>query len=51
MGAAKSCIAAGLDTYGVDLNQTYLDALKAMGAKAVATRAVDFAKELMQSCY
>lgn len=35
MGAAKSCIAAGLDTYGVDLNQTYLDALKAMGAKVL----------------
>ncbi len=46
MGAAKSCIAAGLDTYGVDLNPNYLETLKAAGAKKVGTSAVDFAAEL-----
>ncbi|EXI62765.1 oxidoreductase [Mannheimia granulomatis] len=46
MGAAKSCIAEGLETYGVDLNPTYLEALKNAGAKGVSTSAVDFAAEL-----
>ncbi|QLB18134.1 L-threonate dehydrogenase [Mannheimia granulomatis] len=46
MGAAKSCIAEGLETYGVDLNPTYLEALKNVGAKGVSTSAIDFAAEL-----
>ncbi|QIM67683.1 oxidoreductase [Mannheimia granulomatis] len=46
MGAAKSCIAEGLETYGIDLNPTYLEALKNTGAKGVSTSAVDFAAEL-----
>lgn len=46
MGAAKSCIAAGLDTYGVDLNSLYLETLKAAGAKGVSNNAVEFAADL-----
>ncbi|KXF82428.1 L-threonate dehydrogenase [Enterovibrio coralii] len=46
MGAAKSCIRAGLDVYGVDLNPAALEALGNAGAKAVATDANQFAKEL-----
>lgn len=46
MGAARSCIRAGLDTYGVDLNSRALDALKAAGAKGVAADAGAFADRL-----
>lgn len=46
MGAAKSCIRAGLKTYGVDLNVDALQQLKACGAKEVAQSAVDFSSEL-----
>ncbi|WP_408021820.1 L-threonate dehydrogenase [Spirabiliibacterium falconis] len=46
MGAAKSCINAGINTYGIDLNEAYLDELKQFGAKAVSKSAVDFAAEL-----
>lgn len=46
MGAAKSCVNAGLDTYGVDLNPVALQTLKDQGAKAVGKSAVDFAQEL-----
>ncbi|AWX14365.1 oxidoreductase [Mergibacter septicus] len=46
MGAAKSCVNAGLDTYGVDLNPVALQTLKDYGAKAVGKNAVDFAQEL-----
>ncbi|MFZ7230429.1 L-threonate dehydrogenase [Avibacterium avium] len=46
MGAAKSCVNAGLDTYGVDLNPVALQTLKDNGAKAVGKSAVDFAQEL-----
>ncbi|MFZ7331880.1 L-threonate dehydrogenase [Avibacterium avium] len=46
MGAAKSCVNAGLDTYGVDLNPVALQTLKDYGAKAVGKSAVDFAQEL-----
>ncbi|WP_126370983.1 L-threonate dehydrogenase [Avibacterium volantium] len=46
MGAAKSCVNAGLDTYGVDLNPVVLQTLKDHGAKAVGKSAVDFAQEL-----
>ncbi|WP_040976687.1 L-threonate dehydrogenase [Necropsobacter massiliensis] len=46
MGAAKSCINAGLTTYGVDLNPVALESLKAFGAKDVSKSAVDFAQEL-----
>ncbi|MFQ1049519.1 L-threonate dehydrogenase [Avibacterium paragallinarum] len=46
MGAAKSCVNAGLDTYGVDLNPVALQTLKDHGAKAVGKSAVDFAQEL-----
>ncbi|EJE8532347.1 L-threonate dehydrogenase [Vibrio vulnificus] len=46
MGAAKSCIRAGLDVYGVDLNPTALEALGNAGAKAVSTDANQFAQEL-----
>ena len=34
MGAAVSCINAGLTTYGIDLNPVALEKLKAAGAKA-----------------
>ncbi|MCY9805698.1 NAD(P)-dependent oxidoreductase [Vibrio scophthalmi] len=46
MGAAKSCIRAGLDVYGVDLNPPALEALGNAGAKAVSTDANQFAQEL-----
>ncbi|OOS00412.1 oxidoreductase [Canicola haemoglobinophilus] len=46
MGAAKSCIRAGLNTYGVDLNLHALESLKALGATQVDTKAVSFAKDL-----
>lgn len=46
MGAAKSCVRAGLSTYGADLNPTALDTLKQAGAKAVATSATEFADKL-----
>lgn len=46
MGAAQSCIQAGLDTYGVDLNPNALEHLKDKGAKGVGQSAVDFAKKL-----
>ncbi|NBI42430.1 NAD-binding protein [[Haemophilus] felis] len=46
MGAAESCINAGLTTYGVDLNTTALNQLQSKGTKAVSQDARDFAKEL-----
>ncbi|MEZ9410863.1 L-threonate dehydrogenase [Vibrio lentus] len=46
MGAAKSCVRAGLDVYGFDLNPQALEALGEYGAKAVSTNAVEFADKL-----
>jgi putative dehydrogenase len=46
MGAARSCLAAGLKTYGADLDATARDALKAAGAEAVAGDATAFAGKL-----
>ncbi|EHK90899.1 3-hydroxyisobutyrate dehydrogenase [Aggregatibacter actinomycetemcomitans RhAA1] len=46
MGAAQSCIRAGLTTYGVDLNPTALEKLKTDGAHATSQSAVDFADKL-----
>lgn len=46
MGVAKSCIGAGLITYGVDLNLSALEELKVFGAKDVGENAGSFAKEL-----
>jgi L-threonate 2-dehydrogenase len=46
MGAAKSCVRAGLDVYGVDLNLEALKTLKEYGAKAVSSNANEFAKDL-----
>lgn len=46
MGAAKSCIRAGLNTYGVDLNPQALKTLQQAGAKQAATSADAFAAEL-----
>ena len=46
MGAAKSCVRAGLSTYGADLNPAALETLKQAGAKAVATSATEFADKL-----
>ncbi|MGL6020672.1 MAG: L-threonate dehydrogenase [Gibbsiella quercinecans] len=46
MGAAKSCIRAGLTTYGVDLNPQALKTLQQAGAKQAATSADAFAAEL-----
>ena len=46
MGAAKSCINAGLDVYGIDLNPNALEELSLAGAKAVSSNALDFAKQL-----
>ncbi|WP_350940602.1 NAD(P)-dependent oxidoreductase [Vibrio metschnikovii] len=46
MGAAKSCIRAGLDVYGIDLNPIALETLGNYGAKAVASDANLFAHGL-----
>ncbi|UHJ62784.1 L-threonate dehydrogenase [Vibrio furnissii] len=46
MGAAKSCVRAGLDVYGVDLNPQALETLGNYGAKAVASDANQFASQL-----
>lgn len=46
MGAARSCIAAGLTTYGIDLNPAARDALRSAGAQAVSASAIDFADQL-----
>lgn len=46
MGAAKSCVRAGLDVYGFDLNSQALEELGNYGAKAVSTNSVEFASEL-----
>ncbi|OMO26012.1 L-threonate dehydrogenase [Vibrio lentus] len=46
IGAAKSCVRAGLDVYGFDLNPQALEALGEYSAKAVSTNAVEFADKL-----
>lgn len=46
MGAAKSCIRAGLDTYGIDLNINALKELEQAGAKGTSHNCADFAQEL-----
>ncbi|MDH2924974.1 putative dehydrogenase [Nicoletella semolina] len=46
MGAAQSCIAAGLDTYGIDLNRVALEKLKYFGAKDVGVNGDGFAQQL-----
>lgn len=46
MGAAQSCIRAGLDTYGADLNQAACDALREAGAIATGADAAAFADKL-----
>ncbi|TDQ59380.1 putative dehydrogenase [Mesocricetibacter intestinalis] len=46
MGAALSCLRAGLTTYGIDLNTAALARLKAAGATAVAQDAGAFAEKL-----
>lgn len=46
MGAAKSCVRAGLDVYGFDLNAQALETLKEYGAKAVSKSAVEYAAQL-----
>jgi putative dehydrogenase len=46
MGVAESCISAGLDTYGIDLNPQALDRLNKSGAKGTSTDCRDFLTEL-----
>ena len=46
MGAARSCLRAGLTTYGADLNPQALAVLQQAGAKQTAPSARDFATEL-----
>ena len=46
MGAARSCIAAGLATYGVDVNPTACASLREAGAEASGAEAAGFAGEL-----
>jgi putative dehydrogenase len=46
MGAAKSCVRAGLDTYGIDINESALTALKEAGAAGVSRSCADFADQL-----
>ena len=46
MGAAKSCVRAGLQTYGIDLNEAACAELKQAGAVEVAADATGFADKL-----
>lgn len=46
MGVALSCVKAGLDTYGVDLDDKLLEKLKNADAKGVAKNAGEFADKL-----
>ena len=46
MGAAKSCVRAGLQTYGIDLNEAARAELKQAGAVDVAADAAGFAEKL-----
>ncbi|MBP2170285.1 putative dehydrogenase [Erwinia toletana] len=46
MGAAQSCIKAGLNTFGVDLNPQALETLRRSGAQAAETSATAFAAQL-----
>jgi len=46
MGAALSCIRAGLDTFGVDINSESLKTLAAAGAKGVSQDCRDFADKI-----
>lgn len=46
MGAALSCINAGIDTYGIDLDDKLLEKLSVSGAKGVGKNAGDFADKL-----
>lgn len=46
MGAALSCINAGLDTYGIDLDDKLLEKLSVSGAKGVGKNVGDFADKL-----
>lgn len=46
MGAAKSCIKAGLNTYGGDINEKALETLKEAGAVKVSKTPKEFASEL-----
>lgn len=46
MGAAQSCIRAGLNTWGVDLNPAALETLRQAGARDAQPDAHDFAAQL-----
>lgn len=46
MGAARACLQAGLNTWGVDINPDNCRALLAAGAKGAGPSAVPFAAEL-----
>ncbi|MGL4723413.1 MAG: L-threonate dehydrogenase [Scandinavium sp.] len=46
MGVARSCIRAGLATWGVDLNPAACEALRQEGAQGVATDAAEIAARL-----
>ncbi|MGC0834974.1 L-threonate dehydrogenase [Pantoea agglomerans] len=46
MGAAKSCLRAGLNTWGVDLNPAALEDIRQAGARDAQPSASDFADQL-----
>ena len=46
MGAARSCLRAGLNTYGVDINAEALQSLSSAGAAGVAADCAEFTAEL-----
>lgn len=46
MGAAQSCIRAGLNTWGVDINPQVLETLRQAGARDAQPTAAGFAREL-----
>jgi len=46
MGVARSCIRAGLNTAGIDINPVALDTLKTFGAANVSQTGLEFADQL-----
>ena len=46
MGAAKSCINAGLDVYGIDLNPEALKEISEFGAKGISQSPLEFTEKL-----
>ncbi len=46
MGAARSCIRSGLETYGIDINSKALKVLSEAGARGVSSSGDEFSREV-----